>query len=180
MKIENVLKDKKKSPETTGEKKNGKCHVILQNIITLYAPIGNENGPETCEKKDGEEKVAHLMQEKRHAMKRASARERHEVLIKELEWKVEQLSGQVQSLQEQNHGLRKYAASLDTKLKNANDIIDVLSSRAVYILRRFHQMYRSKLEQHRPVEDNVPIEDMEVEGNLSYSRSTCCSVADVF
>ena len=116
------------------------CERILQNIITLYMPKGLEDGPET-----GEEKVARLMQDEHHATKQA---EQREVLIRELEWKVKQLSDQVQSLQEQNHGLQKCIVSLCTQLKNANDTIALLSSRAIYILRRYHQLYRSKVEQH--------------------------------
>jgi hypothetical protein len=163
MKIDNVLKHSQKGPKTTVKKKEGEHQgarndnkpkdvthdldqKVLQSITTLFTPTGDES--ETGEKKDDEVKVAHLMKEKRRAMKTVSARERHEVMIKELERKVEQLSGQVQSLQEENHGLRKYTASLDTKLRKANDAIDVISSRAVYILRRFHLMYRSQLERH--------------------------------
>jgi hypothetical protein len=56
-------------------------------MITLYTPIGGENEQETVE-----EKVARLIQDERHATKRDSACERHEVLIQELKWKVEQLS----------------------------------------------------------------------------------------
>ena len=89
--IENVLKDK--SPEATVKKKDGECKRILQNMITLYTPIGGENEQETVE-----EKVARVIQDERHATKRDSACERHEVLMQELEWKVEQLSDQVQSL----------------------------------------------------------------------------------
>lgn len=66
-------------------------------------------------------------------------------------------------------------------MKNANDTIDMLSSRAIYILRCYHQLYRSKLELLGPVEDNnVPIEDREEEGKRSCSESTFCFVADVF
>jgi hypothetical protein len=196
MKIVNDLEHNQKSPESTVEKKEGKRQgakgdntpkdvtqeleqKVLKSITTLFTPIGNESGPETGGKKDEEVKVNRLLQEKRRAMKRASARERHEVMIQELERKVEQLLGQVQSLQEENRGLRKYAASLDTELRKANDTIGVISSRAVYILRRFHQMYRSKLERHG-IEDNVPIEEEAVEGKLNRSTVTFCSVDEVY
>jgi hypothetical protein len=157
MKIENVLKNSKKSPETTGEKRDGKHKELLQKIITSYTPIGDENKPETDEKKNEEEKVASQKQDERKWTKRASPRKRHEALILELEWKVEQLSFQVQILQEQNHGLKQCVASLDNKLEKANDTIDVLSSRAVYILHRYHRLYRSMLEQLGPIEDYVSV-----------------------
>jgi hypothetical protein len=56
--------------------------------------------------------------------------------------------------------------------------IQALATR--YILRRYHQLYRSKLELVGPVEDNVPIEEREEGGKRSCSESTFCSVADVF
>jgi small-conductance mechanosensitive channel len=168
-------KKNKKSEEETGELEQK----VVRSITYLLTPIGNESGTEAGEKQDKEAKVTRLMQEKKRAMTRVSARKRHEVIIRELEEKVKRLSGQVQSLQEENRGLWEYAASLKTKLRKANDTFDVISSRAVYILRRFHQMYQDKL-RHGHTEDGKPIEDTEVEGKLSSSTTTFCSVDEVY
>jgi hypothetical protein len=39
-------------------------------------------------------------------------------------------------------------ACLDSSLRRAKKTVDLLSSRAVYIVLRFHQIYREKLERH--------------------------------
>lgn len=187
MKIDNVLKHNQTSElESTVEKKEGRQGAesddaandmthkkVPQSVTTYFTPKGNESGPETDETKAEKVKVARLQREQRLSMERASTRERHELIIQELERKVEQLSGQVQSLQEENRWLGRYAASLDTKLKKAKADIDVESWRVVYILRRFHEMYRSKLER-RSIEDNVPYEKEKVEGKLNCSPVTFC------
>jgi predicted RNase H-like nuclease (RuvC/YqgF family) len=98
---------------------------------------------------DSPTNVAHMVLKKRRAMKRASTDQRHERRIQELEQEVERLSGQVQRLQETNDGLRLHVASLDSNLNHARKTIPILSSRAVYIVRRFHEVCKEKLEQNQ-------------------------------
>jgi hypothetical protein len=108
--------------------------------------------------------AAHLVQEKRRATKRVICK-RNEVLIQELEQEVERLSGKVQRLQEKNDRLRIHVVSLDANLGRARTTTAVQSSRAVYILRRFHQLRRENLMQNQ-------------DGEGSLSSISCISVSE--
>jgi hypothetical protein len=161
---DDLLKGIENDPAMTGEKKDedpDETAIPTSTGLPPLPPYSNfDEAQSSDEEGESEEqnanpiqeslniKATHLVLEKHRATKRASTRKRHEMRIQELEQEVERLSLQIKSLQEKNDGLRIHMASLDSSLRRAKNTVDVTSSRAVYIIQRFHQMYREKLEQH--------------------------------